>query len=138
MKTPDARADFIIPVTIHAPDIDQLGHVNNIVYLRWVQEAATAHWHARALPDWQEKFLWVVRRHEIDYKKSAQAGDTLVARTWVGDAQGATFVRYVDILRGDLVLASATTTWVMVDAHSLRPLRIPPTIIARFSTAVLS
>ncbi len=126
---------FSLPITVFPADIDQLGHVNNIVYLRWVQEAATAHWHARALPDWQEKYLWVVRRHEIDYKKSAQAGDALVAHTWVGDAQGATFVRYVDILRGGLVLAAAKTTWVMLHAQSLRPLRITPDIIARFADA---
>jgi acyl-CoA thioester hydrolase len=126
--------DFSLEFSPSALDIDQLGHVNNIVYLRWVQEAATAHWSARALPVWQEKFLWVVLRHEIDYKKSAKLGDALRARTWVGEAQGAKFVRYVDIMRGSDTLVSAKTTWVMVDAHSQRPVRVTPDIVTHFNT----
>jgi acyl-CoA thioester hydrolase len=124
---------FTLPVAIVETDIDQLGHVNNSVYLRWVQEAATAHWQVRALPEWQEKFLWVVLRHEIDYKKSAKMGDGLVACTWVGTAHGARFVRYVDIMRSEVILVTAKTTWVMVEAQTLRPLRVTPEIIAAFS-----
>lgn len=123
-----------LPIEIVPADIDQLGHVNNIVYLRWVQEAATAQWMARALPDWQAKYLWVVLRHEVDYKKPAKLGDTVRARTWVGQAQGARFVRYVNILRADEILVSATTTWAMVDAISLRPQRITPEIVSRFAS----
>jgi acyl-CoA thioester hydrolase len=88
----------------------------------------------RALPAWQEKFLWVVLRHEIDYKKSAKLGDALRAHTWVGEAQGAKFVRYVDIMRGSDTLVSAKTTWVMVDAHSQRPVRVTPDIVTHFNT----
>jgi acyl-CoA thioester hydrolase len=124
---------FEMPVTVLETDIDQLGHVNNIVYLRWVQDAATAHWSSRALPAWQEKFLWVVLRHEVDYKKSARLGDNVRARTWVGDSQGAKFVRYVDIIRDDDILVSAKTIWVMVDAHSQRPVRVTADIVAHFS-----
>jgi acyl-CoA thioester hydrolase len=126
-------AEFALPLEVRPEDIDQLGHVNNIVYLRWVQDAATAHWAAVAPDAWQLASLWIVLRHEIDYLKSAKLGDTLVAHTRVGDAKGAKFVRYVDILRGEDMLASAKTTWVMVDAKNLRPMRVPMDIISAFA-----
>jgi acyl-CoA thioester hydrolase len=124
---------FILPLTILPDDIDQLGHVNNIVYLRWVQDVATAHWFAVAPSAWQSASLWMVLRHEIDYRKSARLGDVIEAYTRVGDAHGAKFVRFVDIKRGDDILVSAKTTWVMVDAKSLRPMRVPADVISAFA-----
>jgi acyl-CoA thioester hydrolase len=126
-------ATFVHPLEIRPDDIDQLGHVNNIVYLRWVQDVATAHWFAVAPTEWQSASLWIVLRHEIDYRKSAKLGDVIEAHTRVGDAQGAKFVRFVDIRRGDDILASAKTTWVMVDAKSLRPMRVPADVISAFA-----
>jgi acyl-CoA thioester hydrolase len=126
-------AEFDLPLAVRPEDIDQLGHVNNIVYLRWIQDVATAHWIAVAPDYWQAASLWIVLRHEIDYLKSARLGDALVAHTRVGDARGAKFVRLVEIRRGDDLLASAKTTWVMVDAKSLRPMRVPADIISAFA-----
>ncbi len=114
-------------------DIDQLGHVNNAVYVRWVQEVAIAHWQARAKPAWLENYVWVVVRHEIDYKRAARLGDQLEAQTWVGSHSGARFDRLVNIMRGDMVLVAAKTTWAMVDMKSLRPVRIPSELVQAFA-----
>ena len=72
------------PITVEAGDIDRMGHVNNVVYLRYAQDAAVAHWYASATAEHVEALVWVARRHEIDYLKPAFEGERLVARTWVG------------------------------------------------------
>src|SRR4051812_35712758 len=84
---------------VSAKDIDRLGHVNNVVYLRYAQDAAIAHWRSAVADEHRDRLVWVVRRHEIDYLKPAMEHDELVARTWVGEANGATFERFIDIKR---------------------------------------
>jgi acyl-CoA thioester hydrolase len=66
---------FDLAITVAEPDIDQLGHVNNVVYVRWVQEAAIAHWSKLATPDERRRLLWLITRHEIDYKRQAFLGE---------------------------------------------------------------
>lgn len=106
-------------------DIDELGHVNNVVYLRWVQDASAAHWQVLSTEEIRKTFAWVVSRHEIDYKASALPGDELHAETWVGETEGVRSVRYVNIVNSSgKVLAAARTTWVLIDAVSGRPRRI--------------
>ncbi|PWT99217.1 MAG: acyl-CoA thioesterase, partial [Terriglobia bacterium] len=90
---------FEIAVSVEAADIDRLGHVNNIAYLRWVQEIAGVHWFRFASAGDQASLVWVVLRHEIDYKKAAYLRDTIIARTWVGTAQGIRFERHTELLR---------------------------------------
>jgi acyl-CoA thioester hydrolase len=107
-------------------DIDRLGHVNNVVYLRYAQDAAVAHWYSVVDQEHRDSLVWVVRRHEIDYLKPAVENDGLVARTWVGAASGATMERYIEIGRdrdGE-VLASVRSVWVALDAKTLRPRRV--------------
>ena len=100
-------------VSVVPGDIDEQNHVNNTVYLRWVQEVATAHWEAIASSEAQESIGWVVLRHEIDYKAPACLGDDVVLRTWVGKATRLTFERFTEIRRsGDgQLLSSARTLW---------------------------
>src|SRR4051812_9530833 len=90
---------FEAPVAILPGDVDENGHVNNIVYLRWVQEIATAHWQAVAPPDAQRTVGWVVLRHEIDYHRPALPGDEIRARTWVGRSDALRFERHTEIVR---------------------------------------
>jgi acyl-CoA thioester hydrolase len=73
-----------------------------------------------------EKYLWVVLRHEIDFHKPALPGDTVTGYTWVGDHQGAKFMRYVSIYKAgtEQLLAAAKTTWCLLDAQTMRPRRI--------------
>jgi acyl-CoA thioester hydrolase len=116
-------------------DIDELGHVNNIVYLRWVQEAAVAHWQSAATEDQQSQILWVIRRHEIDYKLSARLGDEIIARTWVGEAEEILFERHTEIFRASdrKTLAKARTLWIPINSKSGRPLRVDADVRTRFS-----
>ena len=107
-------------------DIDRLGHVNNVVYLRYAQDAAVAHWYSVVDQEYRESMVWVVRRHEVDYLKPAVENDKLVARTWIGVASGATMERFIEIRRerdGE-VLASVRSVWVVLDAKTLRPRRV--------------
>src|SRR6266496_6328889 len=86
-----SSAPFEMIVPVLPGDIDEQNHVNNTVYLRWVQDVATAHWQAVASPDAQENIAWVVLRHEVDYKAPAILDDEVVLRTWVGKASRLTF-----------------------------------------------
>jgi acyl-CoA thioester hydrolase len=123
-------------VVDHA-DIDELGHANNVVWVRWVNEAAIAHSRAVGLgPDAYLALgvLWVVRRHEVDYLVSALAGEELEALTWVATLRGATSLRRTVIRRRNDrgLLARAATTWALIDMETGRPRRIPKEIMARY------
>lgn len=129
---------FELPITVHEEDIDQLGHVNNVVYVRWVQEAAVAHWNVLMPAQENTRLLWVVIRHEIDYKHPAFLKDEIVARTWVGDAEGLAFERNTVIVRVSdrKLLAKARTLWCPVDAKTMRPTEPGAEVRARFSTSM--
>lgn len=129
-----APSVFELPLEVTDDDLDAMGHVNNVVYLRWIQEAAAAHWFAAATPEQQEEWLWVVSRHEIDYLRPALPGERLIARTWVGEASGARFDRHVEIWRpGDnQLLAKARSVWVALDKRTRRPRRVNADLRRRF------
>lgn len=129
-------APFELAIQVQPSDIDELGHVNNVVYLRWVQDAAVAHWRSAATEPQQRDVLWVVLRHEIDYKHAARLEDGIVARTWVGTATGVTFERHTEILRaGDRrLLARTRTLWCPIDARTGRPKQVTDDVRERFST----
>ena len=126
---------YVHPITIIESDIDGQGHVNNIIYLKWVQEAAIAHWTSVADINMQEANFWVVSRHEIDYLKSAYLNSKLVAKTWVTEPQGAKSERYVAITDAETetVYANIKTTFYLLDAKSKRPKRIDAEIVNVFS-----
>ncbi|MEZ6023435.1 MAG: thioesterase family protein [Hyphomonadaceae bacterium] len=116
-------------------DIDELGHVNNIVYLRWAQEMAIAHWRARASEEMLAQFVWVVMRHEIDYRASLVLGDEVEARTWVDDApRGPAWARYVEIGKVGAAKPAAQikSNWCMLDASTRRIRRVPQDLVERF------
>ena len=126
---------FELAVNVASTDIDELGHVNNTVYLRWVQDAATAHWEAVASVEMQAAIVWVVLRHEIDYKTAARPDDEVLLRTWVGKASRLTFERFTEIVRRTdrQLLAHARTLWCPVNPATNRPTRVPPELRAQFS-----
>jgi acyl-CoA thioester hydrolase len=135
VSPPGDRPVYELPLVAEAGDIDELGHVNNIVYLRWVQEAAVAHWRTLAPAAAQAAVVWVVLRHEIDYSRPAMLGDELLARTWVGTAEGLSFERHTEIVRrrDARVLARARTLWCPVDIASGRPRRVGDDLRLLFS-----
>ncbi len=126
---------FEMIVSVLPEDIDAQNHVNNTVYVRWVQEVATAHWRAIATTDAQENIGWVVLRHEIDYKAPACLGDEVVLRTWVGKATRLTFERFTEIRRSgdDQLLSEARTLWCPINAQTARPTRVPAEVREQFS-----
>ena len=114
--------------------IDELGHVNNAVWVQWMEQVAVTHWRSVADPQHQDDYFWVVVRHEIDYLRGLGPGGTVTARTWVGDAPaGARFDRFVEFVGdGGKVHVRAKTTWAMLDKATGRPLRIPAEVAAAF------
>jgi acyl-CoA thioester hydrolase len=128
---------FQLVVRVGEADIDALGHVNNVVYLRWVQDVAAAHWRALAPEDEQAGLVWVVTRHEIDYRSAAVLGDEVAVRTWVGEAEGLRFDRHTEMLRkaDGKLLARARTVWCPIDAATGRPRRVSATVRRLFSSA---
>jgi acyl-CoA thioester hydrolase len=126
---------FLLRVRADPADIDGLGHVSNLVYLRWVLEAALAHSTAKGLDETAYKARgqgWVVRRHEIDYLRAAFAGDELVVETRVATVAAASSTRRTRILRDGELLARAATNWAYVDFRTGRPMRIPEEVKSLF------
>lgn len=126
---------FAIPITPEAADIDELGHVSNLVYLRWVLEAAMAHsrsvgWDFSRYRELGAVFM--VRRHEIDYVAQVTLGQVLRAETWVETWRPASCIRKTEILRDGQVVARGATTWALIALASGRPQRIPDELLALF------
>jgi acyl-CoA thioester hydrolase len=116
--------------SFHVPedDIDEQGHVNNVAYVRWIQDVAVAHWFSLTGEELREKYTWVLTRHEIDYKKQTFAGEKVTATTWVGGATKVTCERFTEITRGGDLLVTARSVWCLIDRQKSRPARITPEI----------
>jgi len=114
--------------------IDELGHVNNAVWVQWMETVAVAHWRSVAGADHQDDYVWVVVRHEIDYLRAALAGETITARTWVGEApKGARFDRHMEFVGEDgKAKVRARTDWAIIDKATGRPIRVPAEVVAPF------
>jgi len=125
---------FTRTFTASPEDIDELGHVNNAVWVRWIQEIATAHWLAVAPPAHRDAYIWVVTRHEIDYRGNVGPGETVIGETWVPEPpRGARFDRNARFIGGDgRVKVEAVTTWALLDRASGRLLRVRPEVAAPF------
>ena len=114
--------------------IDELGHVNNAVWVNWIQDIATAHWSAVASTEHQDAYVWVVTRHEIDYRGNIVAGESVMAETFIPEPPtGARFDRRVDFRNAaGKVIVSAKTTWAMIDRASGRLARVRDDVTAPF------
>ena len=129
-----SRPVFEMTLTAEPQHIDELGHVNNAVWVQWIQQVAVAHWEAAADAAHKDAYFWVVVRHEIDYLRAAHEGDVITARTWVGDApKGARFDRFMEFAGADgKICVRAKTAWAIIDKALGRPIRVPPDIVAPF------
>jgi acyl-CoA thioester hydrolase len=129
-----SRPVFEMTLTALPEHIDELGHVNNAVWVQWIQQVAVAHWYSVADPEHNDAYFWVVVRHEIDYLRAAVEGDVVTGRTWVGDApKGARFNRHMEFVGADgKVLVRANTQWAIIDKAMGRPIRVPQEVIAPF------
>jgi acyl-CoA thioester hydrolase len=127
-------ASFTMAITAGPDDIDVLGHVNNAVWVKWIQDVAVAHWSAIAPPAHRDAYIWVVTRHEIDYRGNVSEGETVTGETWVPEPpRGARFDRYMKFTGADgRVKVEAKSTWALLDRASGRLLRVPAEVAAPF------
>ena len=114
---------------VDASHLDDLLHVNNVVYLQWVNDISEKHWNILAGEELRTKYFWVVLRHELDYFREAKLDDELTISTWVGQSKGVKSVRHVEIYKGDILLLKAASTWCLIDAITQRPTRIKDDIL---------
>ena len=128
------RPVFELALTAMPEHIDELGHVNNAVWVQWIQQVAVAHWDAGADPAHKDAYFWVIVRHEIDYLRPAYEGDRVTGRTWVGDApKGARFDRHMEFIGPDgKTCVRARTFWAIIDKAAGRPIRVPAEVVAPF------
>lgn len=132
------RSSFELALTAGPEHIDELGHVNNAVWVQWIQQVAVAHWESIADEAHKLVYYWVVVRHEIDYRRAARVGDRIVARTWIGDEpRGARTDRFMEFIgENGQILVSARTEWAIIDRRLQRPIRVPAEVIAPFLSRV--
>jgi len=129
MKVPENTINFKNTFSVKPNEIDNLDHVNNVVYLQWVNDIAERHWAILANDEINKKYFWVTLRHEIDYMQSAVLGDEITVYTWVGESAGVKSIRHVHIYSGEKLLVKAKTTWCLIDAKSQKPTRIRQDIL---------
>lgn len=129
--TPEIFEETLI---VTQKDIDELDHVNNVRYVQWMEDIAKSHWEKTAPAEVQKKYLWLVVRHEIDYKGQAFTGDELLLQTYVGDHTNVTSQRHVVIRHkeSNKVLIQAKSTWCLLDAETRKPARIEVEMFRNF------
>jgi acyl-CoA thioester hydrolase len=134
LEPPPGRQVFTLDLTPTPVDIDENGHVNNVVYLRWAQDIGTAHWRSLAPPEEQARWAWIALRHEVDYRRPLMPHETAHARTWVADAaDGPRFDRFIRIDGPDgAMCAQVVTTWVLIEQATGRPRRVPRWMVEMF------
>jgi acyl-CoA thioester hydrolase len=120
---------FTLRITVSLEDIDTLQHVNNLVYLKWMDKIATTHWDFLTKDNPLPQYVWVVMRHEIDYIKQATIGDEITVKTWVGETKGITSVRFMEFYKKDVLLVKAKTVWAMLDSKTYKPVRIRENVL---------
>lgn len=133
-EEPSKHRIYTHEFVVQPNEIDAMGHVNNVIYLKWVQDAAEAHWITKASEAVKSKYNWVVLRHEIDYLAPAFAGQIIEAATWVENYHGVRSDRIVHLINKESrkLLAKAKTTWCLLDAQTQRPKRIEEDISSVF------
>ncbi len=119
-------------VNVVAEDIDEMGHVNNAVYLKWVQAAVLHQWRRLAPQEVAAAHLWVALKHEISYRRPAFLNDHVGVQVMLEKLQGARAFYQTLILHGDVVLAEVKSCWCCLDAITRKPVRLARDIAARF------
>ncbi|MBQ1498880.1 MAG: acyl-CoA thioesterase [Sphingomonas sp.] len=119
-------------IRIEAADIDALGHVNNAIYLRWVQAAVVDHWERLAPPEAVAAHRWVAVRHDITYRKPAFLADALIATVVLECVRRESAFYGTVIRRGTETLAEVKSRWCCLDAATLQPARLAASTVACF------
>ena len=123
---------FQISIIVSEDVLDEANHVNNVEYLRWVQEVSQQHWRSKVSEETTQKYAWVALDHHIQYKRPAFLNEELILKTFITANTAATCTRRVEIYRDDKLITKATTNWCLIDNNTQKPSRIPAEILARF------
>lgn len=118
--------------TVVKQNLDELNHVNNVVYLEFLQDVAIHHWHTAAPAQTIESLRWIVRKHEIEYLKPARLNDVLEVKTWVESFSGVTSHRFYEISIDGVIIVKANTIWIAIDPVSQKPKRLSNDIMSYF------
>ncbi len=128
---------FTTHLRVRHYEMDVLGHVNNAVYLHYLEQTAVEHWEHLGFTFERYRELggaFVLRRLEIDYRRPAVAGDRLEITTWVHEMRGPRAIRHYEIRKqrqADLFV-TAEALWVWVDTATMRPRAIPSVVLEAF------
>lgn len=120
-------------ITVSSEHLDELNHVNNVVYLQWVQDIAKEHWFSLAEKPFTDDHFWVVVKHELEYKKQAFLNDVITITTYVESFKGPFSIRCVEFKRGDELLVKTKSNWCLIDRKTEKPKRVPEEVFELFA-----
>jgi acyl-CoA thioester hydrolase len=129
------NSHFIITIKVTPVHLDNVNHVNNVIYVQWMQDIASQHWNAFASDKLKEEVLWMIKRHEIDYHHQAFLDDELRMETWTGDYTNVTWKRHYEITRpaDNKKIITAASIWIPLDRKTQRPKRIDDEMVMMFA-----
>lgn len=135
MNLPAPSFQYAFQLTVQPEHIDNQQHVNNVVYVQFMQEVANRHWQGVVTPELDNEVVWVVRKHEIEYLAPAFLNEVLEIRTWTGEHTAVTWNRHYEIIRlaDQKRIISAKSSWVLLDKATGKPRRIDEVILTVFS-----
>ncbi len=115
--------------------LDEVQHVNNVIYVQWMQDIAAEHWNTFVSEKLKNEVLWMIKRHEVDYFNQAFLGDELQMETWTGDYTNVTWKRHYGIIRpaDNKKIISAASVWIPLDRKTQRPKKIDEEMINMFA-----
>ncbi|QTE23376.1 acyl-CoA thioesterase [Polaribacter cellanae] len=118
------KSVFEYKLKVTSKDLDDLNHVNNVVYVKWMDTVAFEHWSFLTKENPLQQYIWVVLKHEIEYLKQAVLDDEITVKTWVGETRGFKSERLMEFYKGEELLVKAKTVWGMLDVKTYKPVRI--------------
>jgi len=133
MELPNSH--FRIKIIVKPEHLDDVNHVNNVIYVQWMENIARQHWNTYVSPELNEQVLWMIKRHEIDYMNQAFLNDELEMHTWTGDYTNVTWKRHYEITRitDNKKIISAASIWIPLDRKTQRPRRIDDSLLLMFA-----
>ncbi len=126
---------FETNIQVTKGDLDVLNHVNNVRYVKWVNDIAERHWLKNATKDITDQYYWVLISHHIQYKNSAFLNDIIHLKTYVTRSEGVTSTRIVEMYNAQTkkLLAQSETVWCLMNSKTNKPSRISAEIVNLFN-----
>ena len=122
-------------IIVRQDDLDELNHVNNVRYVKWVNDVAKEHWFQNVTDDISKDYFWVLLNHNIEYKNPAILNDVVMLKTYVIKAEGVTSTRVVEMFNSktNKLLIKSETNWCLISSKTQRPTRINSDIANLFN-----